>query len=213
LLELPSRVLSGPVVGVERAFLSHPFGRATTFRYGPWPHGGMPTSAYPAHTLPSRWHGGSLGSLGGDFLLLAQAATARTHAAAVSSTPAAVAVVIWSGYAIWWEHPGAALGRFCASVAVGGTGGGAATHGGGRGRPAGHAARCHRPAVRRCPLPLAGHAGPRGPFSPGVWFWWEVARSNRRGPPVLGPPKPRQKAVPLPASGDTPSIQYRPFKT
>jgi hypothetical protein len=31
------------------------------------------------------------------------------------------AVVIWLGYAIWWEHPGAELGCFFASLAVVGT--------------------------------------------------------------------------------------------
>jgi hypothetical protein len=49
-------------------------------------------------------------------------------------------VVIWLGYAIWWEHPGAELGCFFASLAVVGTWGGPATKWGGRGRPAGHAA-------------------------------------------------------------------------
>jgi hypothetical protein len=52
------------------------------------------------------------------------------------------AVVFWLGFWFWWEHPGAALGRFFASLAVVGTWGGqgAATKWGGRRRPAGHAA-------------------------------------------------------------------------
>jgi hypothetical protein len=36
-------------------------------------------------------------------------------------------VFFWSGYAIWWAHPGAELGCFYASLAAVGTWGGAAT--------------------------------------------------------------------------------------
>jgi hypothetical protein len=58
------------------------------------------------------------------------------------------AVVFWLGFWFWWEHPGAELGRFFASLAMLGTYlGGAATKWGGRGRPMGHAAV--PPAVRR----------------------------------------------------------------
>jgi hypothetical protein len=34
------------------------------------------------------------------------------------------AVVFWLGFWFWWEHPGAELGRFFASLAVVGTWGG-----------------------------------------------------------------------------------------
>jgi hypothetical protein len=76
-----------------------------------------------------------------------------------------LAVDFWLGYAIWWENPGAALGRFFDSLAVVGTWGDQpATKWGGRGRPVGHTAV--PPAVPRWPLPLAK---PRGPFFPGEW--------------------------------------------
>jgi hypothetical protein len=75
-----------------------------------------------------------------------------------------LSVVIWFGYAIWWEHPGAELGCFFRLPGRGGHLGGPATKWGGRGRPAGHAAV--PPAVPRWPLPLAGLRGPF--FSRGV---------------------------------------------
>jgi hypothetical protein len=43
------------------------------------------------------------------------------------------AVVIWLGYAIWWEHPGAELGCFFRLPGRGGHLGGPATKWGGRG--------------------------------------------------------------------------------
>jgi hypothetical protein len=70
-------------------------------------------------------------------------------------------VVIWLGYAIWWEHPGAELGCFFASLAVAGTWGDQPPSGvvGGAGP------RVTRRCPRRCRadlcLPLAG---PRRPF-------------------------------------------------
>jgi hypothetical protein len=56
-------------------------------------------------------------------------------------------VVFWSGYAIWWGHPGAELGCFFRLPGRGVHLGGAASKWGGRGRPVGHAAV--PPAVRR----------------------------------------------------------------
>jgi hypothetical protein len=103
-----------------------------------------------------------------------------------SGSAESVSVVIWLGYAIWWEHPGAGLGCFLASLAMVGTWGDQPPSGVVGGGPRA-TRRCHR----RCsPLPLAGLRGPF--FFPGGWFWWEVARSNRRGTPVLGPPKLRK---------------------
>jgi hypothetical protein len=63
-------------------------------------------------------------------------------------------VVFWLGFWFWWEHPGAELGRFFASLAVVGTWGDQPPSGVVGGGP-----RVTRRCPRRCVADLCGGAG------------------------------------------------------
>ena len=90
-------------------------------------------------------------------------------------------VDIWLGYAIWCGHLSAEMGCFVASLAVVGAWGDQLPSGVVRGGPR-VTQRCHR----RPGAYVSPWLWRRSRFFPGGLFFRQVARSIRRGVPVLG---------------------------